>query len=93
MYLTISEVLGIMGKLKIFKSNLPNQKQSTRGEIYQIKSNQRVGKFTKSKAINAWGNWAYQHYINPLFSIYQIETNRFCVMETSTFNNLNVNSF
>ena len=56
MYLTISEVLGIMGKLKIFKSDLPNQKQSTRGEIYQIKSNQRVGKFTKSKAINAWGN-------------------------------------
>ena len=56
MYLTISEVLGIMGKLKIFKSNLPNQKQSTRGEIYQIKSNQRVGKFTKSKAINAWGD-------------------------------------
>ena len=48
MYLTISEVLGIMGKLKIFKSNLPNQKQSTRGEIYQIKSNQRVGKLSLS---------------------------------------------
>ena len=48
MYLTISEVLGIMGKLKIFKSDLPNQKQSTRGEIYQIKSNQRVGKLSLS---------------------------------------------